>query len=136
VRKRDGFTLIEALVAFAILALALAQLLAAAGAGALNESRADFYLRAARLGRSQLEALGVDAPLALGETNGRYDDGLLWTLVVAPYRQSHSPAGGAVTSSFWARLTIRRPLPQAVSRESLTLSTLKLVTTQPDLTPR
>lgn len=130
--RRDGFTLIEALVAFAILALAMAQLLAAASGAALNESRADFFLRAARLGQSQLDALGVDAPISLGETNGRYDDGLLWTLVVTSHRQVKSPAGSAVTSSYWARLTVRRPSPQFASRESLTLATLKLVTIQPD----
>jgi len=128
--RRAGFTLIETLVAFAILALAMGQLLAAASGSAQNESRADFFLRATRLGRSQLDALGVDAPLALGETHGQYDDGLLWSLVVVQHRQSRSPIGSAVTSSYWARLTIRRPMPQVASRESLTLSTLKLVTTQ------
>ena len=127
--RRAGFTLIETLVAFAILALAMGQLLAAASGAAQNESRADFLLRATRLGRSHLDALGVDAPLPLGETRGQYDDGLLWSLVVIQHQQSKSPIGSAVTSSYWARLTIRRPTPQVVSRESLTLSTLKLVTT-------
>jgi len=128
--RRAGFTLIETLVAFAILALAMAQLLAAASGAAQNESRADFFLRATRLGRSHLDSLGVDRPMPLGETHGQYDDGLLWSLVVLEHRRSRSPIGSAVTSSYWARLTIRRPTPQVASRESLTLSTLKLVTTQ------
>ncbi|HMK88756.1 MAG TPA: prepilin-type N-terminal cleavage/methylation domain-containing protein [Methylocystis sp.] len=127
-KERAGFTLIEALVAFSILALAMAQLLAAASGAAQNQSRADFLLRATRLGQTQLDSLGVDSPLAPGVSSGQYADGLLWTLVVVPHRQATSPVGSAVTSSYWAKLTIRRPTPQIASAESLTLSTLKLVT--------
>lgn len=128
--QRNGFTLIEALVAFAVLALAMAQLLASAGGAARNESRADFFLRASRLGESQLDMLGVDTPIIQGDTSGVYDDGLLWTLVVEPHHSIKSPIGNAVTSSYWARLTIRRPTPQAAARESLTLTTLKIITSQ------
>ncbi len=125
---KAGFTLIEALVAFAILALAMGQLLVAAGGGARNDSRADFLLRAARLGQSQLAALGVDGPLEQGETSGRYDDGLYWRLSIAPYLTRKSPTGDAVVASFWAKLTVSRPTPQSAPSENLTLTTLKLVT--------
>ncbi len=126
--RRDGFTLIEALVAFAILGLVMAQLLASAGGAASNESRADFLLRATRLGQSQLDALGVVSPIELGETSGRYDDGLMWSLVVQPHRVVNNAAGAGVAASYWARLTIARPTPPGAKRESLTLTTLKLVT--------
>ncbi len=127
-KRKGGFTLIETLVAFAILALAMSQLLAAAGGGAQNDNRADFLLRGARLGQSQLAALGVDGPIQLGETSGRYDDGLYWSLTVEPDRTHKSPTGDAVVASFWARLTISRPTPQSAPRENLTLTTLKIVT--------
>jgi general secretion pathway protein I len=124
---RRGFTLIEALVAFAILALAMSQLLAAAGGAAHNESRADFLLRAGRQGRSQLEALGIDGPMSAGESTGAYADGLLWRLVVEPYHATRSAAGNKTLASYWARLTIRRPGPQKLAPETLTLTTLKIV---------
>jgi general secretion pathway protein I len=125
--RRGGFTLIEALVAFAILALVMAQLLAAASGAATNESRADFLLRASRLGQSQLDALGLETPIAPGETTGRYDDGLLWSLVVAPGRAVATQTGALVAASYSARLTIRRPTPPGAKTESLVLTTLKLV---------
>jgi len=124
---RRGFTLIEALVAFAILALVLGRLLSSAGGAAQNESRADFYLRAARLGQTQLESLGLSDPIRVGETSGRYDDGLLWSLTVEPYRDVKNPAGGIAAVSYLAHLTIRRPTPVAAQRETLTLTTLKFV---------
>ncbi|HEY8072014.1 MAG TPA: type II secretion system protein [Methylocystis sp.] len=127
-KQKGGFTLIETLVAFAILALAMSQLLAAAGGGAQNDSRADFLLRAMRLGQSQLAALGVDGPIQPGETSGRYDDGLYWSLSIEPYRAYKSPTGDSVIASFWTRLTISRPTPQSAPRENLTLTTLKIVT--------
>ncbi len=129
---RAGFTLIEALVAFAILALAMGQLLAAAGGAARNEARADFYLRATREGLSQLEALGVATPILLGETRGTYDDGLLWILDVTPHLTQKAAIGTAVTTSYFVRLMIGRPNPQGASPETLKLTTIKLVTTRPD----
>ena len=126
-KRKRGFTLIETLVAFAILALAMSQLLAAAGGGAENDRRADFLLRGARLGQSQLAALGVDGPIQQGETRGRYDDGLYWSLRVEPHRTLTSSTGDPVVASFWARLTISRPTPRSAPHEDLTLTTLKIV---------
>jgi len=126
-KAKAGFTLIETLVAFAILAMALGQLFVAVGGGARNDSRADFLLRASRLGQSQLAALGVDGRIEQGESSGRYDDGLYWRLSVAPHRAQRGPNGNAVVASYWARLTISRPTAQAAPSEALTLTTLKVV---------
>jgi general secretion pathway protein I len=128
-RRRNGFTLIETLVAFAVLALAMSQLMAALSGAAQNESRADFFLRASREGQSQLDALGVEGRVVRGETNGSYDDGLLWSLTVEPYVTVKSPMRTGEVLSFWAHLTIRRPGSQEGARQSLTLTTLKIVTT-------
>jgi general secretion pathway protein I len=127
IRRRTGFTLIETLVAFAVLALAMSQLMAALSGGARNESRADFLLRASREGQSHLDAVGVEGPIVQGETNGAYDDGLVWNLNVEPYIAVEAPLGNGGLKSFWLRLTIRRPGAQEGARESLTLTTLKVV---------
>jgi general secretion pathway protein I len=124
---RRGFTLIEGLAAFAILALTLTQLLSALGGATTNESRADFLLRATRQGQSQLDSLGLDAPIAQGETSGAYEDGLLWTLTVEPHRTVKSPLSGTSVASYWAQLAIRRPSAPGAKRESITLTALKLV---------
>jgi general secretion pathway protein I len=127
IRRRTGFTLIETLVAFAVLALAMSQLMAALSGGARNESRADFLLRASREGQSHLDAVGLEGQIVQGETNGAYDDGLVWNLNVEPYVAVEAPLGNGGIKSFWLRLTIRRPGAQEGARESLTLTTLKIV---------
>jgi hypothetical protein len=128
VKAKGGFALLETLVAFAILAMAMGQLLMAVGGGARNDSRADFLLRASRLGRSQLAALGVEGRMEQGESSGRYDDGLYWRLSVAPDRVLKSPQAESVLASYWARLTISRPTPEGAPSETLTMTTLKIVT--------
>ncbi|MCI4677163.1 type II secretion system GspH family protein [Rhodoblastus acidophilus] len=105
--RRRGFTLIETLAAFAIMALALGQLLRAIGVGAQSERRADFLLRATADARSQLAELGVSEPLAPGETSSRYDDGLSWTLDVARDRVVASPGGAPLMTAYRLRLDVR-----------------------------
>ncbi len=122
-RSRRGFSLIEALAAFAILAMALGQLLNGVSGGVRNEARADFLLRATRQGASQLDALGVDAPVPFGESSGRYPDGLYWLLNVQPGASVADPAGQPIATSFHARLVIRKPSGYG---ESLTLSSFKI----------
>jgi general secretion pathway protein I len=128
-RSRRGFTLVESLAAFAILALVLGQLLAGVGGGVRNESRADFLLRAARQGASQLDALGVDGPPPFGETSGRYPDGLLWSLSVAPGRSVVGLAGRPIATSFHARLVIVRGTGYG---DRFILSTAKVRAAQPE----
>jgi type II secretory pathway pseudopilin PulG len=105
--RRRGFTLIEALAAFAILALSLGQLLRSIRAGAENERRADFLMRATTDGQSHLAALGAAVPLVAGETTGRYEDGLVWTLSVARDRAISSVAGAPLVIAYRVRLEVR-----------------------------
>jgi len=126
-KRRRGFTLIEALAAFAILALVLSQLLNGVSGGVRNESRADFLLRAARQGASQLDALGADGQILAGETTGRYSDGLLWRLVIEPGKSVKGPTGAPIAASYHAMLFIQRPSGYG---DNLTLSTVKLLSSE------
>lgn len=122
--RRRGFTLIEALAAFAILALSLGQLLRSVGLGAENERRADFLTRATADGQSHLAALGLSLPLIAGQSSGQYDDGLRWTLDVSHDRAVSSAAGGSLAIGYRVRLDIRSP---AMATPNLTLVAEKLV---------
>ncbi len=123
-KSRRGFSLIEALAAFAILAMSLGQLLNGVSGGVRNEARADFLLRAARQGASQLEALGVDRPVPYGETSGRYADGLYWFLSVTPGQTVAGVSGQPIATSFRARLVIKKP---SGFGETYTLSTVTVM---------
>jgi type II secretory pathway pseudopilin PulG len=122
-KSRRGFSLIEALAAFAILAMSLGQLLNGVSGGVRNEARADFLQRASREGASHLEALGVDGPVPFGQTSGRYPDGLYWFLTVTPGPNAMGPSGQPLATSFHAELVIKKP---SGFGETFTLSTLKI----------
>lgn len=121
-KSRRGFSLVEALAAFAILAMSLGQLLNGVSGGVRNEARADFLLRASREGASQLDALGIDGPVPFGQTSGRYPDGLYWFLTVTPGPNAPGPSGQPIATSFHAELVIKKP---SGFGETFTLSTLK-----------
>ncbi len=129
---RKGFTLIEALGAFAILAITLGQLLNGVSGGVRNEARADFLLRASREGASQIDALGVDGTVQSGETSGKYPDGLNWILTVSPGPVVPIVGGGQTISSFHVKLIIMKPSGYG---ERFTLSTVKLKVDQTRFTP-
>lgn len=128
--SRRGFSLIEALAAFAILAMSLGQLLNGVSGGARNEARADFLLRAARQGAAHLDALGVDGPVPFGQTSGRYADGLYWFLTVTAGPNVGGPGGQPLASSFRAELVIKKP---SGFGETYRLATLKVKSIEPQM---
>jgi general secretion pathway protein I len=80
-----GFTLIEVLVAFVILAVALGVLLQVFSTGLRNARVAEAYTTATLYAESMLAAVGIEEPLAAGETSGEFDDRFRWRLDVQPY---------------------------------------------------
>ncbi|MEL6265940.1 MAG: prepilin-type N-terminal cleavage/methylation domain-containing protein [Pseudomonadota bacterium] len=87
-RTGAGFTLLEVLVAFVILALVLAGAYAGIGQGAATQGEATRRLEALTIAENALARVGADLPFA--RATHRLDDGA-WqvTLTVAPLR----PAG-------------------------------------------
>lgn len=84
-RRQGGFTLLEVVAAFAILALGLGLAMQAAS-GAMQQSRqAAEHTRAALYAQSLLDTLGVGEPLEEGEYQGEFEDGFRWQATVTPY---------------------------------------------------
>lgn len=83
-RSEAGFMLIEALVAFAIVALVLASIYHAIAEAYRGEARAQVREQALAQARAHLETIGVEQQLAPGETSGTYASGVAWRLAVAP----------------------------------------------------
>lgn len=80
-----GFSLLEILVAFAVLALTLGVLLRIFGGGTRTAQTIDEYTRALSIAESLLAAAGVETPLEEGETEGDLNQGYHWRLRVTPY---------------------------------------------------
>ena len=86
-RAKAGFTLLEVLIAFAILALSLGAILQAFGTGLVAITRAESHATAALQARSLLAEVGSSRPLEPGESVGDFDDGTLWTVTIEPYQE-------------------------------------------------
>lgn len=83
-RACRGFSLLEVLVAFVILALVLAVLMRIFSGGLRNIGAAERYSQAVAIAESKLAAVGVDAPLAEGQ-NADTQDGYAWQTSVQRY---------------------------------------------------
>lgn len=83
--RESGFTLIEVLVAFMILALSLTVLLRIFSGGLGNVALAGDYSDALLIAETQLASTGVSEPLATGVTEGEWDQRFRWQRIVEPY---------------------------------------------------
>ena len=84
--RSGGFSLLEVLVAFVILALVGTSLFRLFGASLNNAGAADEYSRAAVFAESRLTLLALDLPLHETSDQGTSDDGRYsWTTKVEPY---------------------------------------------------
>jgi general secretion pathway protein I len=118
-RRERGFTLLEVLIAFIIAALALGVMIKAAGGGLISAHTAGRYEQAVSRARSHLAALGRNAALATGDSEGDDGDGYRWHLTVTPVATSQP---------------VQQPLnqPQATPFPSVTLFAVIVEISWPD----
>ena len=85
-RRQRGFTLIEVIIAFALLALALTLLLGSLSGAARQVRQAEDTSRATLHAQSLLATVGVGETLEPGREEGEFEDGRYrWTLEITPY---------------------------------------------------
>jgi prepilin-type N-terminal cleavage/methylation domain-containing protein len=89
--REAGFTLIEVLVALAILAIAAAFGFRAISGGLYWLDRDGAEEHAVRVAEAELARVGQDLPLRDGSIDGRTAQGYSWQIAIAPYGL---PAGG------------------------------------------
>jgi len=82
--RKAGFTLIEVIVAFTILAVALVALMQAFSGGLSGLAAAEAQALAVAHARAKLEEVGVTLPLAPGEFEDEFDDGYRWRVLIFP----------------------------------------------------
>ncbi|HDS0950747.1 TPA: prepilin-type N-terminal cleavage/methylation domain-containing protein [Stenotrophomonas maltophilia] len=98
-RQARGFTLLEVIVAFALLGLALTLLLGSLSGGARQVREAELRTRAVLHAQSLLASAGVDAPLQSGSQNGEWEQGRYqWQLQVQPWTEPRAAAAAPQTS--------------------------------------
>jgi general secretion pathway protein I len=93
--NQHGFTLIEVLVALAIMALGMGALIAAASTGLGNTRAAQQYIEAVRRAQSHLATVGITIPLSPGVKSGDDGQGYTWRISIsAPQSHIGPPAQG------------------------------------------
>jgi general secretion pathway protein I len=121
-----GFSLIEVLVAFVILALSAGALLAAFSGGLRNTGLAAEYSRAALYAQSKLETVGVETPLEVGASAGEFDAGFRWELEVRSYQAPEEEIDLDALHYQALQVTLRVFWGEQDRQRAITLSTLRL----------
>lgn len=121
--SRAGYALLEFLIAFAILVVVLASLLAALSVSVRSDQQAIFLTRATMLAKSKLAAAGQDFPLRPGTSAGRFDNGWEWRAVL----RGASDASGETrqVDSLWVEVTVSEG--RGTGSRSMTLRSLEIV---------
>lgn len=83
--RQRGFTLIEAIAAFVLLAMFLGVLLSALGTSMRQTMRAEQESLAAEWAQSKLDLVGIGEKLETGSTRGEFDDDYRWEMEVTEY---------------------------------------------------
>lgn len=95
---QGGFSLLELMVAFTLLALSIGVLMEAFGGGVNLISNAADQARVVSLARSQLNRVGREWPVEVGQHSGEWDQ-YRWQVVLDPYE-----TGGGISNLRQARL--------------------------------
>lgn len=90
-RSSRGFSLLEILVAFTILALSLGVLMQIYSESLRNTDITRNQAQAIALAQSLLTSAGVEEPLAEGGRSGEAGDRFLWQLQYQPYAEASPP---------------------------------------------
>ncbi len=138
-RHARGYTLIEVIVAFALLALALTLLLGSLSNAARQVHWADGAGRASLYAQSLLDQAGVGAPLQAGSRSGDFEDGRYhWTLDVHPYVEAGAvkpatTADGAQLFEVGLQIEWGADATQRLQMQTLRLSRTDAVQSAPSL---
>jgi len=123
-----GFTLMEVLVALAILSLSLGVLFAAFSQSLDRAHRNQRDMKARLLAQALLEGTVVPGQVRLGQTHGETADGLFWTLDVRPFGTTDDRSS---LRSWPVKVTANVMWQDGESRRASKLTTLRPLASPP-----
>lgn len=124
--RNSGYSLVEVLVAMAILALSLTILLRIFGDGLRNIDVSDDYTRALLIAESQLELAGTSIPLASLSDTGVVAEKFRWTRTIDEYHPFADVDDVVVPVSAYS-VTVDVEWTQANRVRSVNVASIKLV---------
>jgi general secretion pathway protein I len=84
-QAQRGFSLLEILVAFSIMAISIGMLLSIFSSGLRNATVSEEYTSAVQIAEAIISRPGNEAPLQPGRSNGVENDKYRWELTVEPF---------------------------------------------------
>jgi general secretion pathway protein I len=126
-RKEQGFSLLEVLIAFAIMAISVTLLLRLFSGSSAVISITDDYTNAILIGESLLEEIGSSATIQPGVREGHVSNRYRWTLSITPYPISPSllqSGMNAAPSPYWVIAEVQ--WGEGVNQRSFSLKSLRL----------
>jgi len=131
-RAHRGFTLLEILVAFVVLAAGVGVLYRTFSAGLRNVDAVAGYSEAISLAAAKLDSLGLEQPLVEGDESGTTEDRRFsWQVAVQPYTPPDSTPdqpNGLIAQNQLLRATVTITWNESADhKRSIALSTVRLV---------
>jgi general secretion pathway protein I len=126
--RQAGFSLLEVLVAFVILALSMGVIMRLFSTSLRNIDKTDRRAVAALLAQSALATLGVDEPLSEGELTGEGTEGYRWRARVTRHIESNTVLDYEASPVRLYEIELAVADPGAhLDKPAFTLSTLRAV---------
>lgn len=119
-----GFTLLEVIVAFTIVALALSAVFQIFSSGLRSAVVTETYNIATLLAESKLTGMGIEEPLAVGDRSGSFENGYRWLTSVRPYDNGGETSALEAISAFEVTVTVT--WGGSMRERTVSLSTLRL----------
>jgi general secretion pathway protein I len=126
VQRAGGFSLLEVLVAFSILALALGVLMRIFSGGVHLAALSEDYSRAVLLAESRMEELSLEGELDAGTDSGRFDARYRWETTIEPYSWEKTQALNNLPFEPF-QITVEVYWREAERQRSISLTTLQLI---------
>lgn len=126
-QAQRGFSLLEILVAFSIMAISIGMLLSIFSSGLRNAAVSEEYTAAVQIAEAVIARPGIEAPLQPERSNGVENDKYRWELTVAPFVLTDETIDmRAIPARLYLVTAIVRWGDQSGSERQFELSKLKL----------